>query len=359
MALGTLAVRPTTMSEKKMPMESGQPSIWQVARMPEATPRLRAGTLFMTAAVLGAANMPKARPFRKSTRANSPVGEVGRQGHQQQEAAGGEQHAGSGERAGAVAVGERARNGAGDQEAQRHRQHEDAGPERRAREAVAVQRQPDALQPHDQHELHAAVGDRREQHRQVAGGEGADAEEPQVEHRLGDTRLDQHEGHQDGHAGGDHGQHEGVGPAHVGGTVGLDAVGDAGQEDRQAGGEGDVAQPVDAGAVTFAHLAQLQERPDDSGDADRHVDGEDEPPVDGGQDATEDEADERAGQQRDAVDAQRQAALVGGERIGDDGRRVGHDHGPAGGLHHTQDDDLQGAGRTAAPDQGEGTGRHA
>ncbi len=69
MAPGTLAVRPTTMSEKKMPIESGMPSVWQVARMPEATPRLRAGTLFMMAAVLGAANMPKAMPFRKSTQA--------------------------------------------------------------------------------------------------------------------------------------------------------------------------------------------------------------------------------------------------------------------------------------------------
>ena len=66
-----MVVSPTTMSEKKMPMESGMPSIWQVARMPEATPRLRAGTLFMTAAVFGAANMPKAMPFRKSTRAKS------------------------------------------------------------------------------------------------------------------------------------------------------------------------------------------------------------------------------------------------------------------------------------------------
>ena len=71
MAAGTLAVRPTTMSEKKMPMESGMPSVWPVARMPEATPRSRAGTLFMMAAVLGAANMPKATPLRKMTQAKS------------------------------------------------------------------------------------------------------------------------------------------------------------------------------------------------------------------------------------------------------------------------------------------------
>ena len=35
--------------------------------MPDATPRLRAGTLFMMAAVLGAANMPKPTPFIKMT----------------------------------------------------------------------------------------------------------------------------------------------------------------------------------------------------------------------------------------------------------------------------------------------------
>ncbi len=39
--------------------------------MPEATPRLRAGTLFMIAAVLGAANMPKATPFRNRMTANN------------------------------------------------------------------------------------------------------------------------------------------------------------------------------------------------------------------------------------------------------------------------------------------------
>ena len=58
------------MSEKKMPMESGMPTACIVARMPEATPRLRAGTLFMIAAVLGAANMPYARPLRSRTTAN-------------------------------------------------------------------------------------------------------------------------------------------------------------------------------------------------------------------------------------------------------------------------------------------------
>ncbi len=80
MAAGTWVVRPTTMSEKKMPIESGMPSVWEVARMPEATPRLRAGTLFMTAAVLGAANMPKAiavqeeHAGRRASRRSWPAG---------------------------------------------------------------------------------------------------------------------------------------------------------------------------------------------------------------------------------------------------------------------------------------------
>ena len=71
------------MSEKKMPMESGMPTRLAVARMPEATPRWRAGTLFMMAAVLGAANMPKASAVQEEQQGEQPVGEVGRQGHQQ------------------------------------------------------------------------------------------------------------------------------------------------------------------------------------------------------------------------------------------------------------------------------------
>jgi len=59
------------MSVKNRLIESGMPTFWKVTRMPEATPRWRAGTLFMIAAVLGEANSPIATPFRKMRRPNT------------------------------------------------------------------------------------------------------------------------------------------------------------------------------------------------------------------------------------------------------------------------------------------------
>ena len=46
-----------------MPMESAVPEFWNVARMPEAAPRRRAGTLLMMDDVLGAANIPLPMPL--------------------------------------------------------------------------------------------------------------------------------------------------------------------------------------------------------------------------------------------------------------------------------------------------------
>ena len=78
------------------------------------------------------------------------------------------------------------------------------------------------------------------------------------------SQLDEDERHEQGDAAGDHADHEGVRPAHVGGAVGLDAVGDAGEHQGEAGGEGDVAEPVDARPVALADLVKLPERPDDA-----------------------------------------------------------------------------------------------
>ncbi len=58
-----MPVRPAIISEKKTPIESAVPEFWNVARMPEATPRWRAGTLLMIDDVLGAANMPLPMPL--------------------------------------------------------------------------------------------------------------------------------------------------------------------------------------------------------------------------------------------------------------------------------------------------------
>ena len=42
-ALGRVAARPTIISEKKIPIDRDMPKFWNVERMPEATPRSRAG----------------------------------------------------------------------------------------------------------------------------------------------------------------------------------------------------------------------------------------------------------------------------------------------------------------------------
>ena len=47
------------------------PVFWNVARMPEAAPRWRAGTLFMIPVVLGAANRPMPTPLSSSSRAKT------------------------------------------------------------------------------------------------------------------------------------------------------------------------------------------------------------------------------------------------------------------------------------------------
>ena len=62
---GSELASPATISEKKMPMDSTMPAFWKVARMPEAAPRWRAGTLDMIADVFGAANRPLPTPARK------------------------------------------------------------------------------------------------------------------------------------------------------------------------------------------------------------------------------------------------------------------------------------------------------
>ena len=71
MAWGTWLVRPMIMSEKKIAIEIGMPAFWKVARMPEATPRSRAGTLFMIEVVFGAANSPNATPLVKMSGAKA------------------------------------------------------------------------------------------------------------------------------------------------------------------------------------------------------------------------------------------------------------------------------------------------
>ena len=64
-----MAARPTIISEKKMPIDSDEPALKNVARTPDAAPRWLAGTLDMMAAVLGAVKMPPPRPLRNTSSA--------------------------------------------------------------------------------------------------------------------------------------------------------------------------------------------------------------------------------------------------------------------------------------------------
>jgi hypothetical protein len=60
---GRLLASPAIMSEKNAPIDRAVPEFWNVARIPDATPRCEAGTLLMIDDVLGEANIPLPTPF--------------------------------------------------------------------------------------------------------------------------------------------------------------------------------------------------------------------------------------------------------------------------------------------------------
>ncbi len=76
------------------------PEFWNVERMPEATPRCRAGTLLMMAEVLGEANSPEPMPLNVDDQGERPVREVHREQHQADERRRRHQQAGGRERRG-------------------------------------------------------------------------------------------------------------------------------------------------------------------------------------------------------------------------------------------------------------------
>ena len=69
--LGRVLTRPAIKSEKNTAIEIAVPEFWKVARIPEATPRYRAGTLLIIDDVLGAANMPLPIPLAAISRAKA------------------------------------------------------------------------------------------------------------------------------------------------------------------------------------------------------------------------------------------------------------------------------------------------
>jgi hypothetical protein len=74
-----------------------------------------------------------------------------------------------------------------------------------------------------------------------------------------------------------------------------------------------------AAKVRLPHqFLELEVGPDRAEYAERHRDEEDVTPADRAEHAAEDEADERAGDPGDLVETEREAALVGAERVGED-----------------------------------------
>ena len=96
-------------------------------------------------------------------------------------------------------------------------------------------------------------------------------------------------------------------------------------------------------------VAQLEVRPDRAEETEGHRDEEHQAPLERGQHAAEDEAEEGAADGGDAVDAQGEAPFVGGERVGDDGVGVGEEEGATDALAHAHDDDPERGGGARHP----------
>ncbi len=206
-----------------------------------------------------------------------------------------------------------------------------------------MQRQPDSLQPDDEHELQPTTTNGCDQSRDVAPGERPDPEEAHVEHRLCHAQFQENEEDEQCDSTDYSGQNPGVAPALAAAAVGLDTVGDAREKHCQANAEDDVARPVDlATRVSRSGLVQRDVRPDRAENAERHAHDEDQMPVDGGQDAADDEPEERSGDSGDLVEAEGEAASVGREGIRQYGGRVCEQHRSANGLNDPPDDQPHG-----------------
>jgi hypothetical protein len=132
-------------------------------------------------------------------------------------------------------------------------------------------------------------------------------------------------------------------------AVGLDSVGDADHHRDQADGEGDISEPVDPRRATRGEVAQLRVGPERAEHAERHRDQEHQSPLHRGEQAAEDQAEKGAGDCGDAVDAQRETALVLREGVGDDRARVGEQQRSADALADAHEDEPQRTGATAQP----------
>ena len=143
-------------------------------------------------------------------------------------------------------------------------------------------------------------------------------------------------------------------PGHDLVAIGLDAVGDRAEDEDDAKAEGQVAAPVDPAARGMPRpVPQLEPGPDGADEADRDIDPEDEAPAGVGQQPADDEAEELSADGRYHVDAEREAALLRGEGVGEDGGGIGHDQRAADALDHADDDEIGGGEIAPAGQQAE------
>ena len=124
----------------------------------------------------------------------------------------------------------------------------------------------------------------------LPGGEGADAEQGEAEHRLRTWVSMIPKTTRTAMPPKISASTFGTGPAHRVPPVGQQAVGDADQDEDQADGEGDVAEPVDLGRRAHAAVLELRVGHDGAEDADGYRDQEDQAPLDRGQHPAEHQA---------------------------------------------------------------------
>ncbi len=170
-----------------------------------------------------------------------------------------------------------------------------------------------------------------------------------MEHRLSHQSLDHTESDEHGDTPAELGDDDRVRPAHGVVAVGLDPIGDPDEQRDQTDGKGHSAPPVDPCGAPDAPLLEPQIGPDRAADAERNRDQEDEAPVERTEQAAQDETDERPGDGGHVVDPERQAPLVGRERVRQDRRRIRHEHRRPETLHDPHADQIGRSGSATQP----------
>ena len=208
------------------------------------------------------------------------------------------------------------------------------------------------LQVHDQQEEHGEAGQALEQRGEQGCRHGRNPEDRQRQHGLSHSALDEDE-HADQHQPAD--QEAG----HGGVERRVGQPGHRPQHAEQAQPEGDHAGQVEAPPGTFGLVVQHPGGHGQRGHADRHVDPEDPPPGDIGDDhAAKHDADDGTHGPADRGVAVGLAPQLARVQVGDHRAAVGHDERPADALQDAEGDDRrlvpgQPAGQRAEHEDGE------